>query len=372
MRSRSPSADAIYQVDVRSSARTYPVLIASGLLKNTGEHIRSRVHAHSVLVVSDRNVTRLYGTKLKTALTGAGLKIARWTTLPPGENTKTLATARGLYQEWIKAGANRGSVVVAFGGGVIGDVAGFAASTFMRGVSIVHVPTTVISQVDSAVGGKTGVNFDHAKNVIGTFHPPHLVLMDPTLFSTLSDRDFRAGWVEAVKMGITLRRELFETMEKRTDRILERDSKLMEELVDISVETKSDIVSRDERDEDVRAILNYGHTVGHAIEGAYQGRIRHGEAVAVGMNAAAWLGEELGVSTGEVRQRQNRCLQALGLKLAFPGADKGVIARNLKLDKKVRDEKIRVVLTLQVGSASVWPHISSRLLRTAVKMVTEL
>ena len=371
MRSRSRSAEkTLQQVDVRSSARTYPVLIASGLMKSSGEHIRSRTHAHTVLVVSDRNVTKHHGTALKSSLSKAGVTIQRWTTLPAGENTKTLATARTLYQEWIKAGADRGSVVIAFGGGVIGDVAGFAASTFMRGVSIVHIPTTVISQVDSAVGGKTGVNFDHAKNVIGTFHPPHLVLMDPTLFSTLSERDFRAGWVEAVKMGITLRRDLFEAMEKRTDRILGRDPNLMEELVTVCVEAKSDIVSRDERDEDVRAILNYGHTVGHAIEGAYQGRLRHGEAVAVGMNAAAWLGEELGVSTGNVRERQNRCLEALGLKLGFPDADKGVIARNLKLDKKVRDKKIRVVLTLQIGSASVWPHISSRLLRTAVKVVT--
>jgi len=369
-RLRPRSLDSIHQVDVRSSARTYPVLIASGLLKNAGELIQSRIHATRVLVVSDRNVTRHHGTALKQSLAKAGLEIQRWTSLPPGERSKTLATARSLYEAWIQAGADRGSVVVAFGGGVVGDVAGFAASTFLRGVPIVHVPTTVISQVDSAVGGKTGVNFDHAKNLIGTFHPPSLVIMDPVLFTTLSDRDFRAGWVESVKMGITLRRDLFELVERHTDSVLARDAKLLEDLVAISVEAKSEIVSRDERDEDVRAILNYGHTVGHAVEGAYRGRLRHGEAVAVGMNAAAWLGEELGISAGDVRDRQNRCLQALGLKLVLPDADKGAISRNLKLDKKVRDKKIRVVLTLQIGSASVWPHISSRLLRTAVRVVT--
>ena len=358
------------QVDVRSSAGTYPVFIASGILNDAGDLLRSRLSARSVLVVSDRTVTQLHGAALKRSLAGADLKIQRWTSLVPGERSKTLATARSLYDAWIQAGADRGSVVLAFGGGVIGDVAGFAASTFLRGLSVVHVPTTVISQVDSAVGGKTGVNFEHAKNLIGTFHPPRLVIMDPDLFSTLSERDFRAGWVEAVKMGITLRRDLFERLERDTERVLAREPALMEDLVATCVQAKSEIVGRDERDEEVRAILNYGHTVGHAVEGAFRGRLRHGEAVAVGMNAAAWLGEELGVSIGDVRERQNRCLGALGLKLALPGADKGVIARNLKLDKKVRDKKIRVVLTLQIGSASVWPHISSRLLRTAVRVVT--
>jgi 3-dehydroquinate synthase len=370
MRSRPRSPDSVEQVDVRSSARTYPVLIASGMASNAGEIIRSRLSAHRVLVVSDRNVTAHHGAALKRTLAKAGLRVDRWTSLVPGEGSKTLVTARGLYEEWIRAGADRGSVVIAFGGGVVGDVAGFAASTFLRGLPIVHVPTTVISQVDSAIGGKTGVNFDHAKNVIGTFHPPHLVIMDPTLFATLPDRDFRAGWVEAVKMGVTLRRDLLEILERRTPAILGRDSRLIEDLVVMCVQAKSEIVSRDERDEDVRAILNYGHTVGHAVEGAYRGRLRHGEAVAVGMNAAAWLGEELGVSAEGVRERQNRCLGALGLKLVLPGADKDEIARNLKLDKKVRDKKIRVVLTLQIGSASVWPHISSRLLRTAVTVVT--
>ena len=370
MRGRPRSPDSIHQVDVRSSVRTYPVLIASNILRQAGGLIQSRVHAKRVFVVSDQNVTAHHGATLKRSLTKAGLQIERWTSLPPGERSKTLATARSLYDGWVQAGADRGSVIIAFGGGVVGDVAGFAASTFMRGLPIVHVPTTVISQVDSAVGGKTGVNLDHAKNLIGTFHAPSLVIMDPTLFGTLSDRDFRAGWVEAVKMGITLRRDLFELMERRAESILARDPKLLEDLVAISVEIKGDIVSRDERDDDVRAILNYGHTVGHAVEGALRGRLRHGEAVAVGMNAAAWLGEELGVSEGKVRERQNRCLAALGLKLVLRDADKGGISRNLKLDKKVRDKKIRVVLTLQIGSASVWPHISSRLLRTAVTVVT--
>ena len=323
-----------------------------------------------MLVVSDRTVTALHGARLRQAMRKAGIGIRSWTALPPGERSKSLSTVRGLYRAWIEAGADRGTVVLAFGGGVVGDVAGFAASTLFRGLPTVHVPTTVISQVDSAVGGKTGVNFEQAKNLIGTFHPPELVLIDPSLLDTLSDRDFRAGWVEAVKMGVTLRRDLFERLERDHASVLRRQPALLRDLVAECVKAKSDVVGRDERDEDVRAILNYGHTVGHALEAAYRGRLRHGEAVAVGMNAAAWLGEEMGLSVGNVRERQNRLLGALGLKLVLPDADKSVVSRNLKLDKKVREKKTRFVLTLQMGSASVWPHISGRLLRTAVKVVT--
>ncbi|HET9235054.1 MAG TPA: 3-dehydroquinate synthase, partial [Candidatus Eisenbacteria bacterium] len=357
-------------VDVRSTARTYPVLIASGLRSDAGQVLRARLGTRGVLVVSDRTVTARHGARLRQTLRQAGIQIRHWSALPPGERSKTLSTVRGLYREWIKAGADRATVVLAFGGGVVGDVAGFAASTLFRGLPTVHVPTTVISQVDSAVGGKTGVNFEHAKNLIGTFHPPELVLIDPSLLDTLSERDFRAGWVEAVKMGVTLRRDLFERLERDHASVLRREPALLRDLVSLCVEAKSDVVSRDERDEDVRAILNYGHTVGHAVEAAYRGRLRHGEAVAVGMNAAAWLGEELGLSVGNVRERQNRLLGALGLKLVLPDADKSLVSRNLKLDKKVREKKTRFVLTLQVGSASVWPHISGRLLRTAVRVVT--
>jgi 3-dehydroquinate synthase len=260
--------------------------------------------------------------------------------------------------------------VLALGGGVVGDVAGFAASTYHRGLPLVHLPTTVIAQVDSSVGGKTAVNFSGLKNLVGTYHQPELVISDPQLLGTLSDRDYRAGLAEAVKVAVTLRPDLLDLLEREAEGFSRRDQGLLAGLVGGCVEAKSEVVGRDERDEDVRAILNYGHTVGHAVEAACRGRLRHGEAVAIGMNAAAWVGEVLGVTVGEVRTRQNALLERLGLKLALPGADKNLILRNLKLDKKVRGKKTRFVLTLQVGGASVWPHISSRLLRAAVRFVT--
>jgi 3-dehydroquinate synthase len=355
---------------VRAGGRQYPVLIGVGSLARAGEILESRLGSRTVVVVSDRTVTARHGAILRRSLLQAGLRILRWTALPPGERSKSLATVRSLYRDWVRAGTDRSTTVLAFGGGVVGDVAGFAGSTFYRGLRVIHLPTTVIAQVDSAVGGKTGVNFEAAKNLVGTFHQPELVLVDPRVLQTLSERDFRAGWVEAVKMGITLRPDLLDNLERRAESLLAREEAFLVEAVTHCVEAKSDIVGRDERDQDVRAILNYGHTVGHAVEAAYRGRLRHGEAVAVGMNAAAWLGEELGVSVGGVRDRQNRLLEQLGLKLSLPHADKSLVFRNLKLDKKVRERKTRFVLTLQVGSASVWPHISSRLLRTAVKVVT--
>jgi 3-dehydroquinate synthase len=270
----------------------------------------------------------------------------------------------------LEAGADRGTPVVALGGGVVGDVAGFAASTFHRGLPIVHVPTTVIAQLDSSVGGKTAVNFSGLKNLVGSYHQPLLVLSDPRVLETLSDRDYRAGLAEGVKVAVTLRPDLLGLLEREAEGFHRRDRRVLAELVRGCVEAKSEVVARDERDEDVRAILNYGHTVGHAMEAAARGRLRHGEAVAIGMNAAAFAGEALGVTPGEVRTRQNAILERLGLKLTLPGADNNLILRNLKLDKKVRGRKTRFVLTLQVGGASVWPHISSRLLRAAVRFVT--
>ena len=298
------------------------------------------------------------------------VKSRGWIDVPPGERSKSLSRARSIYDAFVEARVDRWTPVVAVGGGVTGDLAGFAASTFMRGIPLVHVPSTVVAQVDSAIGGKTAVNFAGAKNQVGTFYQPEFVVCDPALLQTLSPRDFRAGLAEAVKIGVTMRPDLMKRMESGTDLIETRDTGILVEIVVACVEAKGEIVGRDETDQDVRSILNYGHTIGHAIEAASRGKLRHGEAVAVGMNAAAWIGETLGVTQKGVRDRQNALLENLGLKLTISNADKGVIVRNLKLDKKVRAGKTCFVLTLQIGGASVWPHIPERLLRDAVRMVT--
>ena len=357
-------------IRVRVGERSYPVTVGAGALAETGSRIRETLGADRVVVVADRRVAALYGDALRASLGRAGVTAALWTEVPPGERNKNLARARDLYTLLLDAGVDRWTPLVAFGGGVVGDLGGFVASTLLRGLPLVQIPTTVVAQVDSSIGGKTAVNFAGAKNLVGTFHQPSLVVSDPALLATLSPRDYRSGLAEAVKIGVTLRPDLMETLERETPAVLARDPEVLAAVVRDCVETKGEVVGRDERDEHVRAILNYGHTIGHALEAESLGRLRHGEAVAMGMNAAAWVGERLGVTDPEVSTRQNGLLLRLGLKLSRPGADKGVITRKLKLDKKVRDSRTRFVLTLQIGGASVWPRIPEGLLKGAIAAVT--
>jgi 3-dehydroquinate synthase len=346
------------------------VVVATGGLETAGDRIRDRSDTAGVAVVTDRHVGPLHGRCLRRSLRRAGIGVRAWIEVAPGERSKSWTRARALFEAFLAAGMNRGVPVLALGGGVVGDLAAFVASTFMRGLPVVHLPTTVTAQVDSCVGGKTGINYAGAKNLIGTFHQPELVICDPAVLETLPDRDYRAGMAEAVKVAVTLRPDLMEWMERGRRELRDRDPSLLERVVAACLEAKGDLVGRDERDRDVRAILNYGHTLGHALEASVRPRPRHGEAVAVGMNAAAWMGERMGVTEKGVRSRQNALLAALGLKVTRPGADKTSIARNLKLDKKLRGNKNRVVLTLKIGGATVWPHISRKLLRDAVRFVT--
>jgi len=356
-------------IRVRADSRTYPVFIGEGILDRIGDLIRERLDNTEAVVVTDKKVNAALGQQVKAALRNSGVKIRKWIELPAGERAKTLSRVRSIYETLVECGADRWTPMVAVGGGVVGDVAGFAAATFMRGVPLIHVPTTVVAQVDSSIGGKTAVNFEGAKNLVGCFFQPEFVVTDPKTLTTLPIRDYQAGLAEVIKVAVTLRPDLVEILEQGLDRIHNRDIGFLTEVIAVCVEAKGEVVSRDERDQDVRAILNYGHTIGHAIESASKGRVRHGEAVAVGMNAAAWIGETLGVTEEGVRHRQNALLTGVGLKLTVPGADKRVIVRNLKLDKKLRARKNRFVLTLRIGGASVWPHISSRLLRDAVRLV---
>jgi 3-dehydroquinate synthase len=357
-------------VDVRAGGAAYPVHIEAGALDRVGGFLRDTLEGKRAAVVADARVAGLYGPRLRRSLRKAGWTPAVWVDVPPGERSKSLARARSLYAAFAEAGVDRWTPVVILGGGVTGDLGAFAAATFLRGVPVVQVPTTVVAQVDSSVGGTTAVDFDGVKNLIGCFHQPALVVADPDLLSTLAPREYRAGLAEVVKIAITLRPELLERLEREVEAVLERDPGVLTAAVRACVEAKAEVVGRDERDRDVRAILNYGHTVGHALEGWHRGRMRHGEAVAIGMHAAAWIGERLGVTLPEVGRRQDGLLTRLGLKLRAPGTDNQGVSRNLKLDKKVRDRRIRFVLTLQIGGASVWPHVPGGLVRDAVLRVT--
>lgn len=348
----------------------YPVHVGAGLISEFGKHIREATQRERVVVLADVNAAKFHGAKLKRSLRAAGIKVHKWIEIPSGERSKSWSRSHSLLNEVIESGADRWTPILAFGGGVTGDLAGFVASLLFRGVPLVQIPTTVIAQVDSSVGGKTGINFAGAKNIVGSFYQPKVVLADPSLLLTLSERDYRAGLAEVVKIGVTLRPDLFERLEGDVLHFTTCDPETLAPAVLACVEAKAEVVGRDEKDQDVRSILNYGHTIGHAVEALSLGKLRHGEAVAIGMNAAARVGEAVGITPSEVRIRQNTLLSELGLKLTYPGADNRAIARKLKLDKKVRDKRTRFVLTLQIGGASVWPHIPEKYLRGAIRKVT--
>src|SRR5580700_7334446 len=275
------------RVTIAVQPRPYDAIIENGLLERVGEHLREivgdRLH---LFIVTVPPVRRNWGKKLMKSLAAAGFK-ARLVEMSDGERYKKLATVEQLAEKLSVLGADRNAVIVAFGGGVVGDVAGLLASLYMRGVDVVQIPTTVQAQVDAAIGGKTGVNLRAGKNLLGTFHQPRGVLIDPAVLATLPDREFRAGIYEALKCGVIGLPELFQTLERTQVRDLRRDPAKLERVIAESVKMKAKVVSADERESGLRRVLNFGHTVGHALEAVtgYR-RFLHGEAVAWGIIAA--------------------------------------------------------------------------------------
>src|SRR4051812_11637557 len=253
-------------ITVNVAPRPYDAAIESGLLAHVGERIAALVPAGARLFIVTNPVVRgKWGSAFERSLKDAKLK-ADWLEIPDGERMKTMATIENLAGRMLKAGADRGSVVIAFGGGVVGDLAGFLASAFMRGVPVIQVPTTFLAQVDASIGGKTGVNLSAGKNLLGSFHQPLAVFIDPAVLTTLPDREYRAGLFESLKCGVISNAEIFEFMEKERDRILARDAETLEWLIAETVQVKARVVAEDEREGGLRRILNFGHTIGHALE----------------------------------------------------------------------------------------------------------
>ncbi|MGH7725251.1 MAG: 3-dehydroquinate synthase [Candidatus Eiseniibacteriota bacterium] len=332
--------------------------MARGALSRLGVLMRrAGIAPGACAIVSDTKVARLYGAKARTTLARAGYRPVALLTVPSGERSKSLARAASLYRAFAKLGLERGRPVVALGGGVVGDLAGFVASTWLRGVPLVMVPTTVLAQVDSSVGGKTGVNLPEGKNLVGTFHQPRLVVIDPNVLATLPVRHVRAGLAEAAKMGFAVDRGLVPLLERDASALRKggRDAvPALARAIARAVRAKAKIVTQDEREDGLRQLLNYGHTAGHALEtlGDYR-RWLHGEAVAIGMTVAAGAAVRRGILSKAVAARQVALLEALGLPSRLPA---GVSARKLfdimKLDKKSRAGSPRFVLTRGVGVAS--------------------
>lgn len=333
-------------VVVTHALGSYPVLVEGGALERLGDIVADRLAGCRVALIADEAVYALYRAGRLGRPTWEGDTL----TFPPGERSKTRDTWARLTDELLERGFGRDSGIVALGGGVAGDLAGFVAATYMRGVPCVQVPTSLLAMLDASVGGKTGVDTPRGKNLIGAFHPPVAVVADPGALATLPERDYRAGMAEAVKHGLIADREYFRWMERETEALLRRDPEVLEHLVRRSVEIKAEVVSGDERETGRRAVLNAGHTVAHALERASGYSLSHGEAVSLGLVAECELAVRLGLAAPAVPERVERLLQRLGLptRLAAP-ADSATLLEAMAADKKNRAARIRFALPATLG-----------------------
>ena len=342
------------RVTIAVRPRPYEAVIGLGLLERAGVQLREVLGSEklALFVVTVAPIRRRWGKKLVASLVQAGFK-PKLVEMPDGERHKKLATIEQLAEKLSRLGAERNAIVVAFGGGVVGDVTGLLASLYMRGVDVVQIPTTVLAQVDAAIGGKTGVNLRAGKNLLGTFHQPRAVLIDPAVLATLPDRQFRAGLYEALKCGVIGRPELFARLENSKVATLRGDPAVLEWVITTAVQLKAEVVSSDEREGGLRRVLNLGHTIGHAIEAEsdYR-RFLHGEAVAWGMIAAARIAAEVGTCDTQVARQITEAVLRLG-SLPEVTARSRDLVRRLRADKKTRDGVVHFVLPCEIGKVEI-------------------
>jgi 3-dehydroquinate synthase len=339
------------KVKVELGQRSYDIVIESGILDGIGEALKGFKFSPNIAVISNPTVYELYGEKVTDSLKASGFNPIV-VTIPDGEEYKSLLWVEYIYGELLKHRLDRKSVIVALGGGVIGDIAGFAASTYMRGIAFVQVPTTLLAQVDSSVGGKTGVNHALGKNMIGTFWQPSLVWIDVDTLKTLPRKEFLAGLSEVIKYGVIWDEEFFSFLEKNKQEILNLNKEALTHIIRRSCEIKAEVVSKDEREAGLRSILNYGHTIGHAVETVtgYTDYL-HGEAVAIGMHLEAKLSEALGIMDEAQVLRIKAIIEDYGLPYALPAdIDKDGMLRAMELDKKALAGTLRFTLPEKIGS----------------------
>lgn len=366
--SGSPDLWRTLQVDLPRNA--YPIVIGPGALAALGSRLIDLGFRPGtrVLVVSNPVVQGHYGDTVLHSLTDAGFS-ARMTVIEAGEDQKTPATVALLHDAAFEQKLERGSLIVALGGGVVGDMAGFAAATWLRGIAVVQVPTTLLAMVDASIGGKTGVNHPRGKNLIGAFHQPRLVLIDPSTLATLPEREFRAGMAEVIKYGVIGDAALFRDLEAATAlHSLEAvGPDRLQTLLERSAAAKARVVAADELEGGLRAILNYGHTLGHVVETlSGYGTYLHGEAVAIGMLAAGELSLALGLWDAECQARQRALIEAAGLPLRWPALDPEAVLASLQADKKVRDGRVRFVLPTAIGTVMIRDDVAPKQILSAL------
>ena len=348
------------------------MLVERGSLRSAAAALRDLIPPDARLfALTAPPIRRHWASTLRQSFSKAGCKI-EVIVMPDGERSKTLAELEKLAAKLVSLGADRGSVLLALGGGVVGDVGAFLASIFMRGIPVVQIPTTLLAQVDSAIGGKTGVNLKAGKNLLGTFHQPLAVLADPDVLATLPEREYRSGLFEAMKYGVIRDLAIFELMELHRDALLRRDGALLEKLIAECIRVKAEVVSADERESGERRILNFGHTIGHALEAEtnYR-RLLHGEAVGWGMIAASVIGEEMRVTDGATAERIIALVQAYG-PLPKVSVDSRRILKRLLSDKKTVGGVPHFVLASGIGQVEVVNDVPPRCVMRAVKEIRTL
>ncbi len=344
-------------IRVRSSSGDYLVVCRTGLLRRVGKEVAGLGPFSSVHVLSSQKVWKALG---KTVL--GGFPKRQWPQvhlLDDAESAKTLGTVEKAERSLVRAGADRHALVIAVGGGVIGDVAGFVAASYLRGVALVQVPTTLVAQVDSSVGGKTGVNLPEGKNLVGAFYPAKLVLVDPEALRTLPEREFRGGMAEVIKYGVIADAKLFAFLEEKIDALLRREAKALLQIIRRSIEIKADVVSQDERESGPRETLNFGHTFGHALESVTKyKKYQHGEAVAWGMMCAGLLGHEVAGTPADDVARMVSLIRKIGPLPGWPRIAPRALVEAMRSDKKARDGKLRFVLSAKIGKAGSYDGIA--------------
>jgi 3-dehydroquinate synthase len=341
-------------VDVALGAKSYAVVVERGVLTTVGARLRGLGVGSKTALVTAASILRLYGKPVIESLENAGFTVTI-VEVPDGESAKTLAVAEACWNALLAAGLDRTSTVLALGGGAVGDLAGFVAATYMRGLNFVQAPTTVLAQVDASIGGKTAIDHPTAKNLIGAFYQPRLVLIDPSTAATLPERDFRSGLAEIVKHGIVLDGAYFADLERSVPEIVSREGATLERIIGGSCRLKADVIERDpEEKSELRFALNYGHTIGHALEASTAfGRFTHGEAVALGIVAEARLAVRLGIASAETADRQVRLLEAVGLPVRARDVDVEAVLAATRRDKKSRDGRVPFVLAPSIGAYRV-------------------
>jgi len=352
------------KVKVELGKNSFEIYIGSSLLPQVGNWLKAKGFSGKTVIITDSNVRPLYAGNLESGLAAADFKTTILE-IPAGEEQKTLANAGQLYQWLTEAYAERSTIILALGGGVIGDLAGFVAATYMRGVPLVQVPTSLLAMVDSSIGGKTAVDHGSLKNMVGSFYQPKLVVADVETLTTLPKVELSNGMGEVIKHAVTFDKAFFDYLCKNISTAMAGDINILEKIVEKNARIKGPIVETDERESNRRTLLNYGHTVGHAVEAVSDFKIKHGQAVAIGMMAAAKISVRLGTFNEDGLKQLETLLLEAGLPVKLPDMNRdqqGKLMELIKHDKKVLDGKIRLVLLKAIGSAYITNKVGTDLI----------